>query len=77
MSTQQWQRTLSFMTLFLGIAWSAIGFAPTSSQAIEQIDYFPPPAKAEIKAILKQIRQKRLQPQHDSHFNTNQRTIRF
>jgi len=55
MSTQQWQRTLGFMALFLSLAWFALGFTPDSSLATDGIDdYFPPPTPCEIAAAVRQ-----------------------
>ncbi|MBL4702638.1 MAG: hypothetical protein JKX85_15435 [Phycisphaeraceae bacterium] len=55
MSTQQWQRTLGFMALFLSLAWFALGFTPGSSLTTDGIDdYFPPPTESEIAAFVRQ-----------------------
>jgi hypothetical protein len=61
MSTQQWHRTLVFMTIFLAIAWSALGITPGTSLATEEyINYFPPPQKSEIDAVLRNVSRRKL-----------------
>lgn len=60
MSTQQWRKTLIFMSLFLSIAWSAMGFTPDRSFAVEETDYFPAPTQAEIQAILQNVHRQKV-----------------
>tara|TARA_Y100000589_G_scaffold331136_1_gene383421 strand:+ start:903 stop:1085 length:183 start_codon:yes stop_codon:yes gene_type:complete len=50
-----------FMFLFLTVAWSALGFTPDKSMALEQeLNYFPAPTAQEIQAVLKHVHRKRL-----------------
>jgi hypothetical protein len=60
MSTQQWRKTLIFMSLFLAMAWSMMGFTPNQSMADQyELDYFPAPTQQEIEARLQIVNQRR------------------
>ena len=60
MSTQQWRKTLIFMSLFLTVAWSALGFTPDKSLAVGDVDYFPAPTQQEIQDILKNVHRQKI-----------------
>ena len=63
MSTQQWHRTLTFMALFLGLAWFAMGFSPDQSMATDGFtDYFPPPTQHEINSVLRHVKHNKNTP---------------
>ena len=64
MSTQRWRKTLIFMSLFLAVAWSVMGFAPNQSLADQyEIDYFPAPTQQEIQDRLRLVNQRRAELQ--------------